>query len=76
MAVWPENWPAVQLFVALGTQWRRAGMTGARSGLDYGAIAPTAALVGIEATADTMRRLQILENRVLAIDARRRAKRT
>jgi len=35
-AVWPENWRAVQLFCALGTQWRvivGAGMGGGRAWL-------------------------------------------
>jgi len=31
--VWPENWPAFQLFAELGTQWR-TGMNGP-TGLDY-----------------------------------------
>lgn len=34
--VWPENWPAVDLFVRVGTQWR-VGMGGA-SGLDYNVV--------------------------------------
>jgi len=34
--VWPENWPALELFSVLGTQWR-VGMAGA-TGLDYTAI--------------------------------------
>lgn len=34
--VWPENWPAVQLFAALGTQWRIAHC--GRTGLDYNAL--------------------------------------
>lgn len=32
--VWPENWPAIDMFDALGTQWRLGGMGGA-GGLDY-----------------------------------------
>lgn len=31
--VWPENWPVVQLFDRLGTQWR-VGLSGP-TGLDY-----------------------------------------
>ena len=34
--VYPENWPALQLFSSLGTQWR-TGMSGA-TGLDYTAV--------------------------------------
>jgi len=33
--VLPSNWPALQLFLAMATQWDRAGMTGARTGLKY-----------------------------------------
>lgn len=33
VGVWPENWPAFQVFDALGTQWR-VGMNG-YTGLDY-----------------------------------------
>lgn len=36
--VWPENWPAVDLFISMGTQWR-IGMGGA-TGMDYGALYP------------------------------------
>jgi hypothetical protein len=31
--VWPENWPAFQLFAEIATQWR-VGMNGP-TGLDY-----------------------------------------
>lgn len=34
--VWPDNWPAVSLFVSLATQWR-VGPGGA-TGLDYAAL--------------------------------------
>lgn len=34
--VWPENWPAVALFLELDTQWR-IGMAGP-VGLDYAAL--------------------------------------
>lgn len=36
--VWPENWRAWQIFELFTTQWRRAGMTGVRVGLDYAPI--------------------------------------
>lgn len=38
--VWPEHWPALQLFLAVQTQWRVAlGMGGAHyQGLDYAAV--------------------------------------
>jgi len=34
--VWPDNWPAVTLFCAIGTQWR-CGPSGAY-GLDYNVL--------------------------------------
>jgi hypothetical protein len=36
--VWPENWPLLDLFLALKHQWRYAGMDGQRVGLDYTAV--------------------------------------
>lgn len=35
MSVWPENWRAWCLFLEFQTQWRTAGMTGVRVGLEY-----------------------------------------
>jgi hypothetical protein len=35
--VWPENWPTVQLFEAMATQWR-FDPSGNETGLDYSAI--------------------------------------
>ncbi|MEL6920964.1 MAG: DUF1799 domain-containing protein [Pseudomonadota bacterium] len=36
--VWPDNWKAMQAFLALDTQWR-VGAGGGFLGLDYGAAA-------------------------------------
>lgn len=33
--VWPENWPVWRLWLEMATQWRYAGMSGTRTGLDY-----------------------------------------
>jgi hypothetical protein len=44
--VWPDNWPAVRLFVDLTTQWRVS--MGVRIGVDYAAIIPVMTLRGIE----------------------------
>lgn len=35
--VWPENWPAIKLFLSLQTQWRTGGM-GGYIGLDYNVL--------------------------------------
>lgn len=49
--IWPENWPAFDLFCTLGTQWR-TGMSGP-TGLDYTAtLACIAALHGDLTPAD------------------------
>lgn len=34
--VWPENWPAVRLFISIGNQWR--GGNGLPIALDYGVL--------------------------------------
>lgn len=36
--VWPDNMPSVEAFLDMATQWRRAGMAGVRSGLDYSVL--------------------------------------
>jgi hypothetical protein len=36
--VWPQNEGAVKVFLSMGTQWRRAGMAGVPTGLDYAAL--------------------------------------
>jgi len=66
-----SNWPAVRLFWALGTQWRQGPLSGL-SGLDYGAIEPTARLMGVTVTPELFRQLQILEGAALtALEERR-----
>ena len=52
--VYPENWPAVQVFLALTTQWRTVAVStwgSARliqTGLDYSAIEPVMKLTGVK----------------------------
>lgn len=57
----PENWPAMRLFLAMDTQWRRAGMTGVPTGLDYAAIPAVAGMLGLPADEDLLARLRVLE---------------
>lgn len=61
------------LFLALGTQWRTAGMAGVLTGLDYGAIAPTAALLGVEMTERRFLDLRTMEAAALKVMADARA---
>lgn len=46
--VWPDNWQAVCVFSKLGTQWKRAGMQGAATGLDYAALPAVFQLCGVK----------------------------
>lgn len=44
--VWPENWPALELFAAVSTQWR-VGMAGA-TGLDYAGVLAAMEFYGVK----------------------------
>ena len=70
--VWPENWPAVECFLALSTQWRHAGATGIPTGLDYAAIPAVARLLGHRRGRDLFEKLRIMEAEALDVLARRR----
>lgn len=61
MAVLPENEDAVRVFRAAGTQWRRAGMTGVASGLDYAGVEAAARALAIAWTDDLLDRLRVME---------------
>lgn len=61
--VWPDMASAVTLFLALGTQWR-IGMAGA-TGLDYGAVRETAAMLEIAMTPGVMLDLRVMERQAL-----------
>ncbi|MDZ5602602.1 DUF1799 domain-containing protein [Pseudomonas sp. RP23018S] len=67
--VWPDAWPALRLFEAMGTQWRVA-QAGA-SGLDYTAIPATASMLGISRRdlTDIFPDLRIMEVEALAVMA-------
>lgn len=61
-----ENWPAVRLFAACGTQWRLAGMSGLPTGLDYAGVEAAARMAGIEMSEDLFGRLRVMERAALA----------
>lgn len=67
LAIHPDNGPAVRLFLALQTQWRTLAISTMsradlrRTGLDYGAIEPTARLLALDLDADLFARLRVLE---------------
>ena len=56
-AVWPENWPAVELFLRCQTQWRTS--VGGVTGFDYSSVL---ALVNMYAySKETFEDLQVME---------------
>lgn len=65
--VWAENWPTVEAWMALQTQWHRTGMDGSRTGLIYQAIPTVLELLDITDRRDTFHRLQAME--YAALDA-------
>ena len=68
--VFEENWPALELFLRVQTQWR-VGMNGP-VGLDYVAVAWVLKLTAEEATHRALLEdLQIMEGAVLACIAKR-----
>ena len=61
--MWPENWPALQLFIRCQTQWRH-GFNGP-TGLDYGAVVAMANLYQTSDLPRVMDDLQIMESEIL-----------
>ncbi len=62
-AVWPENWDAVQAFLAVQTQWA-TGFSGP-TGLDYSRVRAGWELAGIAVTPELFHQLRIMELTVL-----------
>ena len=61
----PENLDAVHVFAAAGTQWRRGGMTGVATGLDYAGVEATARALGIAWSRDLLEKLRTMESAAL-----------
>ena len=60
--VWQENWDTLRVFLAMGTQWRRAGMAALPVGLDYTALPIVAGALSVPVDGVLLRRLQVLED--------------
>ena len=58
--VWKENWPAVELFLRVQTQWRIGGM-GNLCGLCYADVIQTAKLYEVEELPSVLEDLQVME---------------
>lgn len=65
-----EDADAVRLFMTLASQWRMHPMAG-RTGLDYAAIAPTAAMLGLAMTPALFADLRVMESAAMAVWAAR-----
>jgi hypothetical protein len=63
--IWQSNWKTVQLFIAMGTQWR-VGMGGATA-LDYVAIPVVALAMGIKLTKGRLGGLRVMEGEALSV---------
>lgn len=70
--VWPENWPAVEAFLAVQTQWS-IGMAGP-TGLDYTRVRAGLELAGMQVTPELFQKLRILESAALSALARKEKK--
>lgn len=72
-SVYPENWQAVQVFLAMSTQWRTVAFSsvgGARliqTGIDYTALEPVLRLLGVKPKrrAALFQKLRIMEEAAL-----------
>jgi hypothetical protein len=56
-----ENWDALMLFLACGTQWRHAGLAGEPVGLDYAGVAVVASAHGLALDRALLRKLGDIE---------------
>ena len=63
--VWEENWPAVEMFLRVQTQWRTT-MNGIL-GLDYGALAWLFKMYAVEDPRSLLEDLQIMEAAAMAV---------
>ena len=62
--VWEENWPAVEMFLRVQTQWRTT-MNGLL-GLDYGAVAWLFKMYAVEDQRALLEDLQVMEAAAMA----------
>jgi len=63
--VWPENWPAVEMFLRVQTQWRTT-MSGV-VGMDYAALAWVFRLYEIDDPRSLLEDLQVMEAAVMGV---------
>ena len=57
--VWPDNWPAVEMFLRCQTQWRTTAS--GVCGLDYTAVLAVFRLYEVEEPTTVLENLQVME---------------
>jgi hypothetical protein len=62
--VWPENWPAVELFMRCQTQWRTDN--GYRTGLIYSELIAIGSLYSVENLGRVVEDVQVIEAEILS----------
>ena len=67
--VWPENWPAVHLFIRCQTQWRTDN--GQRTGLIYSELLAIGSLYLIDNLSQVVEDVQVIEAEILSQEAKR-----
>ncbi len=70
LEIWPDMAPAVLVFFAMDTQWKR-GAFGDLQGLDYGVLRPTADLLSLSLDAQAFHDVRVLESETLRIVKRK-----
>jgi hypothetical protein len=73
--VMPANVEALRVFLAMGTQWRRAGMAGLPVGLDYAALPAVCEAEGVALGADLLARLRLVEGAAIVASIERMPRR-
>jgi len=67
--VWPENWPALCLFIRCQTQWRTDN--GCRTGLIYSELLAIGSLYSVENLGKVVEDVQVIEAEILNQEAKR-----
>jgi hypothetical protein len=72
VGVWPDNLAAMNVLIAMGTQWRTAGY--GPTGLDYTALPAVMRLVGVARAEwpDTFECIRVLESEAMKIMSEQR----
>lgn len=69
--VWPENWPAFELFMRCQTQWRWRTDNGKRAGLINTELIATGRLYRVKHLDRVMEDVQVIEHEILNQEAQR-----